>query len=350
MPRMRGCLRECLRAAAQVGSKLGEMSSRALEFGGLLLFLGIAAVSPPSCLAQGNVKRIILKDGSYQMVTKWEVQGDRVHYYSAERSEWEDLPSSMVDWDATNQYERDLRAHRRSPQAVELDKELAAARQEEEAKSPQVAPGLRLPPEGGAYVLDTYLSEPQLIPLDQTNGEVNRHVGRNVLRAAINPVAGSKRTIELAGPSAKAQVHASVPAFYLNLEPEDDEAETSPGKGNHELPWDRFRVLRVQVKGDKRIVGAIKTAVYGKVTQEQQSVPATAEQLGEGWVKITPKEPLQPGEYALAEMLGKEGMNSYVWDFGIHPDSPPNLAVIRPDPAELKHSAGEPQGVKKPAQ
>ena len=237
----------------------------------------------------------------------------------------------------------------RQKMEAELDKELAAALQEEEAKSPHVAPGLRLPSEGGVYVLDTYLSEPQLVPLEQSTGEVNRHMGRNVLRAAINPVSGAKQTIELAGPSAKAQVHASVPAFYVNLDPEQEDAVTDSSiKSNQELPWDRFRVLRVQVKGDKRIVGAIKTAVYGKVTQEHQSVPVTAEQLGEGWVKITPKESLQPGEYALAEMLGKEGMNSYVWDFGMHSSAPPNLAVIRPDPAELKQSAGQSQGSKKP--
>src|SRR5215831_16372280 len=102
----------------------------------LLLLWGVVSVASLRCSAQGYAKRVILKDGSYQMVTKWEVQGDRVHYYSAERGEWEDVPSSMVDWDATNQYERDLKAHKASPQAVELDKELAAAREEEEAKSP----------------------------------------------------------------------------------------------------------------------------------------------------------------------------------------------------------------------
>ena len=312
------------------------------------LLCGVVSLACLRCSAQGYAKRLILKDGSYQVATKWEVQGDRVHYYSAERGVWEDLPSSIVDWDATNQYERDLKAHK-TFRGAELDKELAAALQEEEAKSPHVAPGLRLPSEGGVYVLDNYLSEPQLVPLEQSTGEVNRHMGRNVLRAAINPVSGAKQTIELAGPSAKAQVHASVPAFYVNLDPEQEDAVTdSSNKSNQELPWDRFRVLRVQVKGDKRIVGAIKTAVYGKVTQEHQSVPVTAEQLGEGWVKITPKESLQPGEYALAEMLGKEGMNSYVWDFGMHSSAPPNLAVIRPDPAELKQSAGQSQGSKKP--
>jgi hypothetical protein len=307
-------------------------------------FLLLCAVLDASHLeAQATTKRLILKDGSYQLATKWEVKDDRVRYFSAERNEWEEIPISLIDWNATNQYEQDRTAGKMSREAVELDKELEAARQEEELKSPQVAPGLRLPSEGGVYALDTYLAQPELLPLDQTGGEVNHHKAHNVLRGVINPVGGSKHTIELPGPSSKIQVHAVLPAIYINLDAtgEEDELKTA------ELPWDRFRIVRAQVKGDKRIVGALKVAAYGKTSQEQEGVPASAEQLSEGWIKITPKAPLEPGEYAVAEMLGKEGMNSYVWDFGIHPNAPANLAVIKPDVSEIKKSADEPTDLKK---
>src|SRR5581483_12255365 len=49
--------------------------------------------------------RIILTDGNYQVSSKCQIIGDRVHYMSAERSEWEDIPTSLVDWEATKKYE-----------------------------------------------------------------------------------------------------------------------------------------------------------------------------------------------------------------------------------------------------
>src|SRR5579872_1044803 len=307
----------------------------------LTVALSIALLqSAPCAFAQTTSKRLILKDGSYQIATKWEVQGDRVHYFSAERNEWEDVPNSLVDWKATDQYEKDRAAGKMSPEAIQLEKELETQRAEDESKSPHVAPGLRLPEDGGVFVLDTYLTEPQLIPLDQSSGEVNRHTGHNVLHGVINPAGGSKRTIELPGARSNLQVHAELPTVYINLTAGEDEDRAQNGKKPAaELPWDRFRIVRAQVKGDKRIVGAIKVAVYGKASQEEQIVPADAVQLAQGWIKLTPKAPLAPGEYAIAELLGKEGMNSFVWDFGMHPDAPANLSVIKPETSNTQKPA-----------
>jgi hypothetical protein len=316
---------------------------------GLLTTLAPVTMLVVPCRAQATTKRLILKDGSYQVTTKWEIQGDRVHYFSAERNEWEDVPNSLVDWNATNQYEKDRVAGKMSPEAIQLEKELEAQRAEDESKSPHVAPGLRLPEDGGVYALDTYLTEPQLIPLDQTGGEVNRHTGHNVLRGVINPVGGSKRTIELPGARSNLQVHAALPTIYIGLNSgEDEDQQADKGKKPAaELPWDRFRIVRAQVKGDKRIVGAIKIAVYGKASQEEQVVPADAEQLGAGWIKLTPKAPLTPGEYAIAELLGKDGMNSFVWDFGMHPDAPANMSVIKPETSTPKKSPEVPDETEK---
>ena len=48
------------------------------------------------CAFAANI-RLYLKDGTYQMVREYTVQQDRVHYYSLERSDWEDIPLDLVD-------------------------------------------------------------------------------------------------------------------------------------------------------------------------------------------------------------------------------------------------------------
>lgn len=312
----------------------------------VLLTVFICALVAFPAPAQTNTKRLILKDGSYQIATKWEVKGERVRYYSAERGDWEEVPNSMVDWAATEKYLQDRASGKPLAQNLVLNKEDEADEKGEALKSPSVAPGLRLPGDGGIWLLDNYGSQPQLVELPQSDGEVNRNTKRNILRAAINPVAGSKQTIELKGLHAGVSAHATLPSIYISVAQDDpssasnadsqSEKQTSDKTSKEQaLPWDRFRIVKLQSKQDKRIVGDVKIAIYGKTSQQQDLVATTTEKLTGDWMKLTPTNNLASGEYAVVEVLGKEGINLYVWDFRVDPDAPANQLVVKPDSSEV---------------
>jgi len=296
--------------------------------------------------AQSQATRLILKDGSYQLASKYETHGDRVRYYSAERGEWEEVPKSLVDWDATEKYKQGQLKAAPAPEAVQLDKELEAEQKAEDARTPEVAPGLRLPEEGGVFLLDTYQNQPQLDEIQQSGGDLNRNTKSNILRSAINPLAGAKQTIEIAGAHARIQSHTAVPSIYVNVDADANAATAAAApKDDATLPpaSERFKIIRAEVKGGKRIAGGIKVAPNGKVKADERFVTATVIPMTGGWVKLTPTDPLAPGEYAVAEMLGKEGMNLYVWDFGVNPGAPANAFAWKPDAQPAPKKSDQPQ-------
>ena len=335
------------------------MKSR-IRKAGTILAVSLAALFltlPVPSTAQTQAHRLILKDGSYQSVTKYEIHGDRVRYFSAERGEWEEVPKSLIDWDATDKFEQGRQNAKLAPEAVELDKELEAERKAEQARSPQVAPGLRLPDEGGIFLLDTYENQPQLAELQQSGGDVEKNTKSNILRAAINPLAGAKQTIELPEAHARIQSHTDVPSLYINIDLNDGAPATVQAVTPEPAPLapsnlaptnsDRFKIIRVEIKGGKRVAGEIKIAVTGKMKTDERFLPATVTAMTGGWVKLTPTEPLAAGEYAVAEMLGKEGMNLYVWDFGVNPSAPANAFTWKPDPTESQPKKDQPADLQK---
>ncbi|HVZ18302.1 MAG TPA: hypothetical protein VG897_14370 [Terriglobales bacterium] len=303
-------------------------------------------------------KRLILKDGSYQSVTKYEVQGDRVHYYSAERFGWEDVPADLVDWPATKKYEEELSkgvAHT----AEQIDKEVEEEKREEEARTPEVAPNLRLPDGGGVYVVDYYRNNPELIELQQGTSEINADKKGNILRATINPLASAKQKIEVPGPHAKVQVHVPRPEIYLNVEDAPDNATTGGSEKSNDAQTappskpTRFRFVKMDEKKDTRVLGNLKVSITGKTSQEQLFVPSSGETISGGWIKITPTQDLVPGEYAVVEMLGEKEMNLYVWDFGVNPAAPDNPTAWKPEentPQEAQKPHAPPTLNKRPPQ
>lgn len=317
------------------------------RFAAILTVLLVSSIVAAQLLS----KRLILKDGSYQPAVKWEIQGDRVHYLSAERNEWEDVPYSLIDWDATKKYETDLAAGQVSRTAQEIDKEVEAERKAEDAKTPVVAPGLRLPEDGGVILLDSFQGQPQLSEIQQSGGQINKNMKGNILRATINPIASAKQSIELEGAHAKIQAHSPQPTFFINIEDSSEISADQPQKTiSAEKPSDplRFRIVRADSKQDKRVVGNIKIAVYGKVSQQEKLVAAKSEVMpGSTWVKLTPSEPLGTGEYAVVEMLSDQSMNLYVWDFGVNPSAPVNANAWKPDPRMVEQQTQTPVELQK---
>lgn len=297
-----------------------------------ILIVGLLAGCSIALHAQ-SAKRLILKDGSYQSVSKYEVKGDRVRYYSAERAEWEEIPASLVDWKATEAYEKDASSEKNTEleRAIREDKEDA---EKAAAATPEVAPGVHLPDGGGVFLLETYKNQPQLCELAQNGGEINKQTGKNILRATINPIASAKQSIELKGLHARVQSHTGYPEIYLDID-SDTQAQRL------DLA-DHFRIVRATEKKDSRVVGNLKISMIGNVSQEGSFVKVQAEKLAGDWVKLKPVTPLAPGEYAVVEMLTPKEMNLYVWDFGVNPNAPENPTAWKPvAPRENKTGTDE---------
>jgi hypothetical protein len=326
----------------------------------------IAGSAPDASAQRIDRKRLILKDGSYQIVTKWEVKGDRVRYYSAERAEWEEMPYALIDWPATDQWNKDHQpgapaASTPNPppaavtpgatpeseqkEAATIDAAVAAERADQRARIPLVAPGLHLPDRDGIFILDNYQSVPELIHLDQSTGNVNRDANHNVLRAAIASFSGAKEPVRIDGQAAKVRVHVDDPALYVSLDtgnseevaPEDAMMVNTHGansirdKNEYSSPDSRYAIVRVDVHPGERVIGAVRISRAGNATQSADIVPTNAEILTDKhWMKLTPKEPLQIGEYALMEILAPGVINLDVWDFGVSPNAPENKHPITP--------------------
>jgi hypothetical protein len=312
----------------------------------LVLLLSSMAVCP-SGRAQAPNQRLVLKDGTYQVVTKYQKVGDRVRYFSAERGQWEELPASLVDWAATEAWAKDHKPGAEPvspavPEAAAIDKEEQHAR----ARTPDVSPGLRLPDQDGIWALDTFHDQPELVGLAQNSGGVNRETSHNVLRGALNPLGGIQQSVQIPGAESKVKLHVNDPAFYVSIVGVDDnEAESSAvtvetggaGSVKEKNPFNssnsQYAIVRVRsnFKKDYRVVSGIKIGMAGKVTQTEDVIPTTVQVLpGNRWIRLTAKEPLTIGDYALMEMLGPGEVNLSVWDFRIDPQGPDNKNALMP--------------------
>jgi hypothetical protein len=252
----------------------------------------------PAALPKG--KKLMLKDGTYQLAREYSVEGDRVRYWSVERSQWEEIPAALVDWDATHKSEAeqsardaDLKAKIHASNMAQLTKDIDVDR------SLEIKPALFLPDAVGFYALD---HDKEIREMKQSTAEVKLSAGRETEKilsgvALIN----SKKIMDIPGARAAMRLSTAEPEFYFR--PSDAREP-------------RFRLLRAQVKGGKRIIDDITVHFTGEETDKANEIETQTWTPATGVFRYTMDQRLEPGEYAFVEMTA-DGISGYVWDFGI---------------------------------
>jgi hypothetical protein len=296
--------------------------------------------------------RLYLKDGNYQIVMSYRVVGNVVRYVSAERAgAEEEIPLSLVDLDTTHRWEKQHAqpgpVDPNNPQPPAIDPELLKEEADRAALTPEVAKDLRLPEEDSTLALDTFRGTPELVPLAQTDSDLNRNTGHNLLKTGVNPLSAAHPIVTLKGETSPIQLHVKDPVLYLRIGDEsvgstagtpltvDTHGATSrvqndPAGG---APNSRYVVVRADVRVGARVIDSFRIPLLGTGQHQEDVVETTTELLPGGhWLKITPKEPLDFGEFALMEVVSDKVVNLSVWDFGVHPVSPENRDIIKPEP------------------
>lgn len=256
------------------------------------------AATIPVPLPKG--KKLILKDGSFQVCREYKREGDSVRYYSVERSAWEEIPAELVDWPATQKSEAEQDAADKKLVAKLKAADLAARTANIDADSSyEVREGLLLPDGVGLYAL----SGGQIVPLQQTLAVSHLNKSRTVERIATGvPLIPQKHNIEVPGKRANLRLSPNDLEFYFR---------TADGQ-----PPD-MELLRTVVQGDKRKVEAMSTNVVGINSYKGSEVKIQIWDAAQGLYRFTVEQALNPGEYALVQNDAEGNASLYVWDFGV---------------------------------
>lgn len=249
----------------------------------IALLLALAAALPAATI------RLYLKDGTYHNVREYQTQGDRVRYYSTERSEWEEIPLEIVDLKRT-EGEVKRKLEERKEEAKQIDAEDAAERAQREEIE-------RIPYQSGVF----FIEGEKVTTLKQAESKIVSNKRRSVLKVLSPiPIVSGKAVVELDGVASAYTVPKNRPDFYIRLAAEE-----------------RFAIVKLTPDKTSRIVQKWDIVPVTKEIVEQTEIIETfRQQIGDGLFKIWPTKPLEPGEYAVVEYTEGKG-NIQVWDFSV---------------------------------
>jgi hypothetical protein len=257
-----------------------------------------AESQPTPILPRG--KKLYLKDGTFHLVREYKVAGDRVRYYSVERSSWEEIPIDIVDWDMTREAET-LDDQQNAALIDKVHKDEAARKELVDVDaSVEIAPGLFLPEGEGLFLLD-HLNV-ALLKQSDTDITFNK---KQFLKQVLSPVpiVPTRHTVSILGARSKLRLTNGQPEFYRR------------SRDEHEP---EIFLIHARVHGDKREIENIDTLFNTDVTK-RNTISIETWELVKGVYRLTLPQALPPGEYAFAEVAKPDDQALYVWDFAIDP-------------------------------
>jgi hypothetical protein len=244
-------------------------------------------------------KKLMLKDGSFQLVREYKVEGDRVRYYSLDTSQWEQMPAALVDWEATKKVEAE-EAENNAAALARVHKQEEARRAEplDIDASIEAAPGIFLPPGEGLFVFDGKA----VLPLTQAETSSKLSKGRVLEQVLVPvPIIPTRHTVSIHGSRAKFRLRNDRPEFYMRTADAREPA---------------MELIRAKVHGRNRQIENIDQ-LFGARRATRNMLPMQRWEVARGVYRFTLGQALDPGEYVLAETVQNEGLSLYVWDFGV---------------------------------
>ena len=302
-------------------ASIRSFAARALQLAPLILLPSliaapfVAAQTPQSSAPADSQKnqtevtaaprgiKLMLKDGSFELVREYQVEGDRVRYYNLDSSQWEQMPAALVDWDATKKAEA-ADASRESSILAKVHKqenERSAGTLDIDA-SLEAAPGVFLPSGVGLWAFDGHT----VLPIGQAEIESKLSKTRVLEQVMIPvPIVPTRHNISIKGEHAVTRLRTSQPEFYIR---------TADGR----MP--DLRLISAKIHGNGREIEHVDE-LFQQQWQSANTLPMQRWEIAKGVFRFTLGETLPSGEYVLAEMLQNEETSLYVWDFGVDADA-----------------------------
>jgi hypothetical protein len=196
-------------------------------------------------------------------------------------------------------------------------------------QGPEVAPGLSIPHGGVPWALDQFAGSPELVPVHHSTVSVNNHRRSNLAKSAL--FGKQKMTTQLDGLHASTRIHTQTPAFFVPVGEDDPGGHDSP---NSELP--SWAIVQAHPDKDIRVLQQVAfTAITNNANRQEGVIAIDSVKVPGGLLKLTPKEPMPEGEYAIIPLTHTPNtFASVVYDFGIEAAAPEAADAVKPRKAE----------------